>query len=233
MLHTLIGVAIAALLWPLINQAKKLGLTQWWCKHLLGCFNIQVTTSGQRPPVDTRATMFVANHISWSDIHVINSVIPLQFIAKLEIKDWPIFGYLVKKTGTVFIDRTNRKDAVRIVEIASSHLKNGDNLGFFPEGTTTDGTHMVKFKSSVIQAPIAANAIVWPIAIHYPMPNGSANTQMAYANNTTLIESMMNVIRLKNPVVSLHFLAPISTHQSTRQAVTKAAFDTISKQLNF
>lgn len=231
LLHTLIGIGIAALLWPFFSQPKKLALNQWWCKGLLRCFNIQVITTGKLPVSNTRATMFVANHISWSDIHAINSVIPIHFIAKLEIKSWPIFGYLVRKSGTLFIDRTNRKDAVRIIDIATSHLKAGENLGFFPEGTTTDGTHLVQFKSSILQAAIDANATVWPIAIIYPLANGNTNTQMAYAGETTMGESMMNVLMQLKPVVELHFLTPISALPANRQALTAEVFNAISKQL--
>jgi len=176
--------------------------------------------------------MFVANHISWVDIYAINSVIPLRFIAKSEISNWPILGYLVRKSGTLFINRSSRKDAARIVKITTQSLQDSDNVGFFPEGTTTDGTHLVKFKSSILQAAVEANATVWPIAIYYSQPDGSVNTQMAYAGDTTMGESMISILKQKDPVVELHFLTPISTHQSDRQAVTQVAFERIAKQLN-
>ena len=176
--------------------------------------------------------MFVANHISWADIHAINSVIPLRFIAKSEMSHWPIFGYLVRKSGTLFIDRTRRKDAARIVPISAQCLQNGENVGFFPEGTTTEGASILPFKSSILQATIDAKAQIWPIAIRYPLPNGGANTQMAYAGNTTMGESMLNVLKQKNPVVELHFLAPIATLNRDRREVTQTAFIAIAKQLN-
>lgn len=176
--------------------------------------------------------MFVANHISWMDIHAINSVLPLQFIAKSEVSQWPVFGYLVRKSGTVFIDRGRRKDAVRIIDIATEYLKNGANIGFFPEGTTTEGEHLEKFKSSITQAAINAEATLWPIALRYPLENGGANTQMAYAGETTMGESISNILKQKNPVVELHFLAPMPTLQANRQALTKAAYIAIAKQLD-
>jgi len=200
---------------------------------LLKCFNIKIVTHGELPAVNTQATMFIANHISWVDIYAINSVIPLKFIAKSEISDWPIFGYLVRKSGTLFINRKSRKDAGRIVKITTQSLQNKDNVGFFPEGTTTDGSHLVKFKSSILQAAVEANATVWPIAIYYPRVDGSANTQMAYADDTTMGQSMLNILEQKEPVVELHFLRPISTHQSERQVITKTAFERIAQQLNF
>ncbi len=235
LLHILMGLAIAGAFWPFIGRAKKLSLTRWWCKGLLHCFNIKVITPGQLPLSTTQATMFVANHISWTDIHAINSIIPLRFIAKSEVSSWPVFGYLVKKSGTLFIDRSRRKDALRIVEMATQSLQNGENVGFFPEGTTTDGTHILKFKSSIVQAAISANSNVWPVAIRYPLPNGGVNTQVAYAGDTTMGESMLNILKQKNPVVELHFLTPIPAPSpalgANRQALAEAAFSAISTHL--
>jgi 1-acyl-sn-glycerol-3-phosphate acyltransferase len=187
---------------------------------------------GERPQLSLRSTMFVANHISWIDIHAINSVIPLRFIAKSEVSHWPVFGYLVRKSGTLFIDRSRRRDAARIVSLATKSLKHGDNVGFFPEGTTSEGTTILPFKSSIVQAAINAEAQIWPIALRFPQPDGSANTQMAYAGDTTMGESMLNILRQKNPVVELHFLSPMPARETNRQALTKAAFVAISNQLN-
>jgi len=231
-IHISIGLIIAGVAWPLIGREKKLKITQSWCNGLLGCFNIKVVTYGQMPDDDTQATMFVANHISWTDIHSINSIIPLRFIAKSEVSNWPVFGYLVKKSGTLFIDRSRKKDAVRIVEMATESLRNGDNVGFFPEGTTTEGASLLPFKSSIVQAAMLAEAQIWPIAIRYPLPNGGTNTQMAYAGDTTMAKSMMNILKQKNPVVELHFLTPIPALKTNRQALAEAAFRAISKQLN-
>ncbi len=180
--------------------------------------------------------MLVANHISWADIHALNSVVPLRFIAKSEIKAWPIFGYLATKANALFIDRTKRHDAARIVEATAQSLANGDNLCLFPEGTTTDGTEIKPFKSSLIQAAIHANAIIYPVAIRYPRLDGGINTKVAYAGETTLTESMQQVLFQKHPVVELHFLAPISTADladKDRRLLTLHIQDLISKKLGF
>jgi 1-acyl-sn-glycerol-3-phosphate acyltransferase len=155
--------------------------------------------------------MFVANHISWMDIHALNSIISLRFIAKSEIKSWPILGYLAKKANVLFIDRDKRQETGRIVQMTSNSLSSGDNLCLFPEGTTTDGTKIMPFKSSIIQAAIHAKVTIHPVAIRYPGLNGKANTEMAYAGETTMRESMQQILKQRNPIVELHFLAPIST----------------------
>ena len=231
LLHTLLGLAIAAFVWPFIGKQGKLDFAKWWCRLLLHCFNIQVIAHGA-PPNSAHSTMFVANHVSWADIHALNSIISLRFIAKLEIKNWPVFGYLVKKSGTIFIDRATRKDAARIVSVASEALNIGGNIGFFPEGATTDGTHLLPFKSSILQAAISVNATIWPVAIRYLNTDGNINRAMAYTGNMTLGESMINVLKQKNPTVELRFLLPITTLGVNRQAASAAVFTAISNALN-
>ena len=235
---------------PLISKGNNLKLIKWWCGGLLRAFNIQVICHGQLPPADTGRAMFVANHISWSDIHALNSVIPLRFIAKSDIKSWPVFGYLVRKSNTIFVERGKRQEAGRIVDVTKDSLSAGDNVCFFPEGTTTDGTGfgghgmhaentnalkgapVLAFKSSVLQAAIDANAVIWPVAIRYANADGSINTQMAYAGETTLVESMQNVLRQKSPTVALHFLAPIQAGSKSRRDLSHAAYDAIVAKLN-
>jgi 1-acyl-sn-glycerol-3-phosphate acyltransferase len=241
-IHTIVGLTLAAIVLPLISKNNNLKLIQWWCGGLLRAFNIKVLLHGKLPPPDTSRTMFVANHISWSDIHALNSVIPVRFIAKSDIKSWPVFGYLVRKSNTIFVERGKRQEAGRIVELTKQSLSAGDNVCFFPEGTTTDGTGVndnglqgplvLAFKSSVLQAAIDANAQIWPVAIRYSHPDGNINTQMAYAGTITLIESMQSVLKQKSPTVTLHFLTPIQASGKNRHDLTKAAYDAIVSKLS-
>ena len=223
---------VVASIWSFVNQKTRTRLTKWWCRKLLNCFNIQIITSGVLPNADSSNTLFLANHVSWIDIHALNSIRPLQFIAKSDINNWPVFGYLVRKSGTIFINRNSRKDTARIVNTTVACLVDGGNVGFFPEGTTSDGTSLSHFKSSIVQAAINANSILQPVAIRYPLPNGGINTQMAYAGETTLGESLMNVLGQKKSVVELHFLTPIPVQSTSRQSLTQIAFDSIAKKLN-
>ena len=180
---------------------------------MLGIFNVRIVIHGHAPPSYQTASniMFVANHISWIDIHALNSIIPTRFIAKSDIQNWPVFGYLARKSNVLFVSREKRQDAARIVKTTNRSLLDGDTLCLFPEGTTTDGTEIKPFKGSLIQGAIHANAVIWPIAIRYPRKDGTANIEVAYAGETTLMESIQQVLLQKQAVVELHFLAPINT----------------------
>lgn len=212
MAHTLLGLGIASVVLPISSKPTRSRLIQWWCKKLLGAFNLQVSSHGHIPVHNTQlsSALFVANHISWSDIHAINSMISLRFIAKSEIRNWPVFGYLVSRANTLFIDRSKKRDAKRTIDIAVQSLQAGDNLCLFPEGTTTDGTILHPFKSSLIQAAIEAKSPIHPIAIRYPHPNGGVNIDVAYAGEITLMQSMRKILAQQQPVIELHFLEPIA-----------------------
>ena len=177
---------------------------------MIAAFNIRVVRSGYIPATDANLqnVMFVANHISWADIHALNSVKPMKFIAKAEIKDWPIFGYLAK-SNALFIDRAKRQEAANTVKLLTDSLKSGSTVCLFPEGTTTLGDEVKPFKSSLLQAAIQAESTLYPVAIYYPHPDGGSNTKMAYAGDITLTESMQNVLSQRAPIVELRFLAPI------------------------
>lgn len=238
-LHTLAGFFIASIMIPLSSKPRKLRLISWWCRYLIAAFNIKVIRYGHIPPTNQALhnTIFVANHISWADIHALSSTLPIRFIAKSEIKSWPIFGYLANKANALFIDRAKRHDAALTVSIAAASLQSGDNLCLFPEGTTTDGTEMKSFKSSLMQAAIQSEATIWPIAIRYPLENGSPNIAMAYAGETTLPESMQAVLQQKYPVVELHFLTPIyiaglNKAENDRRTLTLHVENLIRKELN-
>ena len=216
---------------PAASPRQRNWIVSHWSRSLLGLMNIEITVFGNRPSADVVNTMFVGNHISWIDIHALNSVRAVRFIAKAELKNWPIFGWLAKQCNTLFIEREKKKDAFRIIESASQSLIKGDCLCFFPEGTTTDGTELLAFKGSLMQAPINAGADVWPFVIEYPNEDGTPNIAMAFAGETTLVSSIWQIISLNRPKVSLTFLPKISPKGHERRGLTIAARHAIASHL--
>ena len=118
-----------------------------------------------------KKVLFVSNHLSYLDIIILGSLIPGRFIAKSEVANWPIFGFLSKITRTIFIrrDRKASHDQVRLIK---EQLDRCEKLILFPEGTSSDGRRVLPFKSPLFDAAIFANAIVQPITIRYTHLNG-------------------------------------------------------------
>lgn len=234
--HILFGVFCAALVLPISSKNFQHRLIRWWSARNLEILNIQVITSGAVPDKthDGRGRMFVANHISWVDILALMSVVSIRFIAKSEIRSWPVFGYLAKRTNVLFIDRSKRQEAKRMQGISVDCLNKGEQLCFFPEGTTTDGTHILPFKGSIIQAAIDAKAVLQPVGIYYPNPDQSANIDMAFAGETSMVESMSTILHRTSSVVTLHYFDPIDLSGQAdieRRALTNQAYSVIKSKL--
>ena len=232
LLHILYGIFIASVILPLVNAQQRNRLISYWCRGLLAVLNIRVVTQGVLPSAQVKSTLFVANHVSWVDIHALNSVRAVRFVAKSEIRGWPVIGWASEKVNTLFIERTRRRDASRVVDLAADCLRNGDCLCFFPEGATSDGTELRPFKGSLMQAAIDAEVQLWPLSIRYPRPDGSANTAMAYYDEVSLAQSIKQVLSQRSPVVELHFFAPIATHGRDRRHLSLQVRHIIAAALN-
>ena len=162
-----------------------------------------------------------------------NSVCALRFIAKLDIRAWPVLGWFAEKGNTLFIDRSKRSEASRMLNITVKALENGDLLAFFPEGTTTDGTQLLPFKASLLQAAINTKTTVWPIAIQYLDVNGKIDTNMSYYGDISLAGCMAMMLTIRKPILVLTYLEPLVFNESiTRTELAKLARDKIQAQLN-
>ena len=117
-----------------------------WCCRILG-FRIRVIGT----PTNERPVLYAANHISYTDITVLGSVIPGSFIAKSEVARWPFFGWLAKLQRSVFVDRRMRSTVAQRDAIGK-RLADGAALILFPEGTSGDGNRVRPFKSALFGA---------------------------------------------------------------------------------
>ncbi len=146
----------------LITRSRRLP----WVYHRILCklLGMTIIIKGALPP---NPALLVANHISWLDIPVLSSVLPLSFIAKHEVSAWPLFGWMAKLQRTVFIDRDRRHATGTKRNEIAARLQNGDSLVLFPEGTSSDGTQVLHFKSSYFGAVERLDIAVVPITLTY------------------------------------------------------------------
>jgi lyso-ornithine lipid O-acyltransferase len=140
------------------------------CCHLMG---IEIVTVGKMSR--HRPTLFVSNHTSYLDITVLGSQIPASFIAKAEVAQWPLYGWLAKLQRTVFVDRKRNTSHLQRDQL-QERLAAGDNLILFPEGTSNDGNRVLPFRSallSVAEQPSSdASLVIQPVSVAYVALNG-------------------------------------------------------------
>ena len=137
--------------------------------------------------------LIVANHISWLDIFVLNSLQPARFIAKADLRRLPVAGRLIANVGTLFIERERRRDTHTVNRHTVEALARGDVVAVFPEGTTSDGTGLLKFHSSLLQSAVDAKGHVQPIAIRYRTPGDEHCAAPAYVGELSLFGSFWRV----------------------------------------
>lgn len=230
-IHLCRGLLTAAIVLPRVSTGRRDAIIRAWCRKLLTIFNIRLAVFGAPPGSDAKNVLFVANHVSWIDIYAINSVRAVRFVAKSEIRRWPVFGWLAAQVNTLFTDRERRHDAGRMVEVTTSSLRAGDCLCYFPEGVTTTGIELKPFKSSLIQAAINAEGLIWPVAIRYPGADGQPDTGLSYAN-VSLLSSICTVLTRQSPVVELHFSEPVKATGYDRRQLAFLARVAIARQLD-
>lgn len=216
-LHVLGGLWQVLTRFQRLPAAQRHAVQRAWSEKLLRTLNIHLRVHGQPPAALYPAnTLLVANHVSWLDIFALNSVTLTRFVAKSEIRRWPLIGTLVTRAGTLYIDRGNRRDAARINQHMAKAMQDGDCIGLFPEGTTSDGRSLLPFKASLFDAAARAGATVQPVTLRFVNADGSISQAASYVGDTTLLQSIWRLASARGQVVELHYGQPLSGEQRTR-----------------
>jgi 1-acyl-sn-glycerol-3-phosphate acyltransferase len=228
--HVLVALVLLRFFFPGSSRERRRQFYGWWSGRLLRALNISTVIEGEVPP-DAASVVFVPNHVSWIDVFFISSIHPTRFIAKSEIREWPVAGWIAESVGTIFIHRGRRHDTGRINDIVHNALENGDCVGLFPEGTTTDGDRLLKFHSSLFEPAVANSARVHPVAIRYEEPDGTLCRAAAYVGELTFAQSMGLVIRKPRIIARIRFASPIEAGGMTRRDLAAATADSVASLL--
>jgi 1-acyl-sn-glycerol-3-phosphate acyltransferase len=228
-MHLLQGVAIAGLLFPIVSKRRRRDAIKRWSAQLLRTLGVRLHVHGEPPPqrgrqkresvspaIDAPPIMMVANHVSWLDIFIIDAVVPARFVAKSEIRTWPVIGWLTEKTGTLFIRRARRHDIARINHALAEAMRDDYPFAVFPEGTTTDGSSVLKFHSSLLQPALLAGAVLYPVALRFMRPDGTLCTEAAYDGPKSLWETLLLIVAQPAIHAHVHFLPPLANHGHRR-----------------
>jgi 1-acyl-sn-glycerol-3-phosphate acyltransferase len=174
--------------------------------------------------------LMAANHISWIDIHVINSFKPHYFVAKAEVASWPVFGWMAKQLGTLFIERGKANSIRKMVLEVSGQLSN-KAICIFPEGTSTDGKQVAPFKSNLFEAAIMANAPVYSLAIQYfDLQTGKKTMAPAFIGDMGLVDSIWNLIS-SPPICAVLSISAKLPALNERKALAELSQSLIAAQL--
>lgn len=194
LLHVLHGLWIIRREFSGLDWGQQQVHIQSWSQRMLAIFSVtlEVRESGGAP----QRGLVVANHLSWLDIVVMNAALPVQFVSKSDVKHWPVLGALITGAGTLLIERSSRKDAMRVVHHMAAFLRAGHRVAIFPEGTTHDGSTLLPFHANLFQAAISAESEVTPVGLSYWDASGTQKTPAPlFIGEMTLVGSIWRTLR--------------------------------------
>ena len=182
---------------------------------MLAIIGIEVRVKGHpaQGPV-----LMAANHISWLDILVMHAASHCRFVAKSEIRQWPLVGRLTTGGGSLYIERSSSRDAMRVVHQMAQALKDGDVLAVFPEGTTSDGQSLLPFHANLLQAAVVTQAPVQPLYLRYTdKATGQRASSVCYIGEQTLVGSIWRTLTAPQVVVTVRIGEPQPAHGRDRR----------------
>lgn len=190
-----------------------------WFRLVQGVLGVRRIVRGV--PADG-PVLVAANHISWLDIVVLGSDVGTCFVSKSEVASWPVVGWLARQGGTLFIHRGRHESAERIAHDMTLRLARRGRLLFFPEGTTSDGTAVRRFKNRLFQPALAAAAPVQPVAIRYARGSEVVDP-VAYIEGVSFTASLIGVMARRRTEVTVHWCPPFPVEGLERRDVAARA----------
>lgn len=221
-LHIIGGLGLAAV-YPLFSAKTQRAILRGWSRRVLAILSVRVDAQGAWPGILEGGVLLVANHVSWVDVFALNTVRPSCFVAKSEVRDWPVIGTLCKRARTIFITRARRGDAAQACRRITALVESGECVAVFPEGTSTDGADVRPFHSPLFQSAIDAARPVVPVAIHYHDGEGYPSREAAFIGDMSFVQSLANILSCESLHVSLVFLRPMDCTGKNRRGVAAEA----------
>ncbi len=227
--HVLHGLWIVRRRFELLTSVERHGLIQWWSVKTLRILGIELKTAGTALP---DGHLLVANHVSWLDIAAVHAVLPqARFVSKADVKHWPLVGALVEGAGTLFIERTSKRDALRVVHQTAAALQAGDCVAVFPEGTTGAGPQLLPFHANLLQAAVSTGAPVLPLVLRWYEPGERFSPSASFIGDMTLVQSLWLIASARGLAIDVQILPSVMTEGQDRRALGETLRGLISTRL--
>ena len=185
---------------PAHTNVRALWL-QHTCRRTLRVLGIELDVAGAIP----QRGLLVCNHLSYVDILALSACAPVVFVAKSEVRHWPVFGWLARLAGTVFVDRENRVRVGKTTQEIETALEHGALVVLFPEGTSSDGKTVLPFKSSLLEPATHLAHPLTTALIQYELPDGDVGEEVCYWKDMTLVPHLLNLMSKRGLRASLRF----------------------------
>lgn len=224
-LHLALGAAARML--PIGNIVRPPGWRQRWSRGLLDALGARL----EMPPVRVApGTLVVANHVSWLDAFVLDALCAASFVAKDDIRRWPLLGWLLAREGTIFIRRGFNRRLPEVVGAVRARLAGGETIAVFPEGTTSEGLRLLPFRPALFEAAVRSGSPVAAFMIQYRDASGRHCDAAAFVGGQSLLASLAAIASIDGLRARVELRALLEAPAS-RRAACRAAQDAVQEGL--
>ena len=225
----LAGAGAASLRAPLVSPRGRRRLVVCAAARVLTAAGVRVEVHSS-PVAWPRAGaahgpghLVVSNHVSWVDDLALLTVVPGVPVAKREVGDWPLVGALARRAGVVLLDRARIRTLPATVAQVAGTLRAGTPVTVHPEGTTSCGVELGRFRPAFFQAAVDAAAPVCPVAVRYRVAGGSASAVAGFLADEPLLRSIARVLATRGLVVEVHLLPALQPAGADRRELAALA----------
>jgi 1-acyl-sn-glycerol-3-phosphate acyltransferase len=196
-----------------------------WSRLGARCLGIVPVATGARPAT---GSLVVANHQGYADVVTVGGLFPSIFAARHDMRAWPMFGALARSGATIFINRDNKRAGYRGIAQVTAALRAGATVVAFPEGTSTDGSGLLPFRTGIFQAAIDADAQVVPAAITYTAIDGEPVTAanrdvVGWFRGEPFLGHILRLAGCRRTGAEVAFGVPLRPPHGDRRALAAAA----------
>lgn len=184
---------------------------------------VEVVNPAVRWPRAGVGHLVVSNHVSWLDELALLVAVRATPVAKSEVATWPVVGGLARRLGVIFVERGRLRSVAASVDDVAGRLRRGESVSVHPEGTTTCGVQLERFRPAFFQAAVDAGAAICPVAIRYRVDGGAMTTLPGYLRNDTLMRSIARVGAARGLVVEVHLLPALDATGGDRRTLAALA----------
>jgi 1-acyl-sn-glycerol-3-phosphate acyltransferase len=174
------------------------------CSLVLRSLGIHYRVEGQPPA----GGLVVANHLSYLDIIVLSAAVPCFFISKAEIKRWPYFGWAARTGGTLFIDRSSLTGAQKVANLVAERLALPVPILFFPEGTSSDGSSVLRFHSWLFEPAVRVGAPVTAAAVRYIPVDSTQERELCWFGDDAFLPHLWKMLSTRAFSAEVQFGEP-------------------------
>ena len=218
---------------PLYYASRLIGPHNPWPRRFLAgitCIaGVRIRIAGQRP---SPGEFLLANHVSWIDIPAIGATSGSAFVAHDGLAAVPILRWLCAMNDTVFVARHDRASVAAQVEAVREAIRDTGALTIFPEGTTSEGTGLLRFKSSLLSAlePLPEGIAVRPVVLDY----GPEGPEIAWIGTEHGLDNFKRILARSKPLaLTVRFLPCLASDAlANRKSIAAAAESAILRELN-